>query len=131
MFDPSLGRWLTEDPIGFDAGDNNFYRFVGNSPTNFTDPSGLQYGPRGEPGAGGFLSGVGLMPSQPPVAPPSPPSTIDGYGPTNGAMLLMIAGMPCGVQAIADGQSNFRTQAEAFAGRVKNMYPNTQGYSQG
>jgi hypothetical protein len=32
---------LSLDPLGFDAGDPNLYRYVGNSPTNFTDPSGL------------------------------------------------------------------------------------------
>ena len=41
MYDPKVGRWLTEDPIGFDAGDANVYRYVGNSPTNAVDPSGL------------------------------------------------------------------------------------------
>jgi len=49
MYDPYIGRWLQEDPIGFDAGDINLYRYVGNSPTNATDPSGLQppaYGTR-------------------------------------------------------------------------------------
>ncbi len=29
------------DPLGFEAGDKNLYRYVGNSPTNYTDPSGL------------------------------------------------------------------------------------------
>lgn len=29
------------DPIGFSAGDNNWYRFVANGPTGKTDPSGL------------------------------------------------------------------------------------------
>lgn len=28
-------------PLAFDAGDANFYRYVGNNPTNATDPSGL------------------------------------------------------------------------------------------
>lgn len=41
MYDPSVGRWLEEDPIGFDAGDMDLYRYVGNDPTNATDPSGL------------------------------------------------------------------------------------------
>jgi RHS repeat-associated protein len=36
-----MGRFIQRDPIGFDAGDNNVYRFVGNSPTGRTDPSGL------------------------------------------------------------------------------------------
>ncbi|WP_156804809.1 CARDB domain-containing protein [Synechococcus sp. PCC 6312] len=40
--DPRTGGFIGEDPIGFRAGDTNLYRYVGNSPTNFTDPSGLQ-----------------------------------------------------------------------------------------
>ena len=40
-YDPQTGRWLSQDPIGFAAGDANLYRYVGNSPTNATDPSGL------------------------------------------------------------------------------------------
>lgn len=35
------GRWTSEDPIGFRAGDANVYRYVGNNPANATDPSGL------------------------------------------------------------------------------------------
>jgi hypothetical protein len=41
MFDPRIGRWLSQDPIGFQAGDTNLYRYVENDPTNATDPSGL------------------------------------------------------------------------------------------
>jgi len=37
----STGRFWSQDPIGFNAGDPNLYRFVGNSPANRTDPSGL------------------------------------------------------------------------------------------
>ena len=29
-------------PLGFAAGDTNLYRYVGNDPTNATDPSGLE-----------------------------------------------------------------------------------------
>ncbi len=41
MYDPVIGQFISEDPIGFDAGDPNLRRYVGNSPTNATDPSGL------------------------------------------------------------------------------------------
>ena len=41
MYDPSVGKWLSEDPIGFDGGDLNFSRYVGNNATNATDPTGL------------------------------------------------------------------------------------------
>ncbi len=40
-YDPVVGRWISQDPIGFEAGDANLYRHVGNSSTNATDPSGL------------------------------------------------------------------------------------------
>jgi len=42
-YDAKIGRWLSEDPIGFEAGDANLYRYVGNSPTNLTDPAGLDW----------------------------------------------------------------------------------------
>jgi RHS repeat-associated protein len=36
-----IGRWLQPDPITFSAGDGNIGRYVGNNPTNATDPTGL------------------------------------------------------------------------------------------
>ncbi len=40
-YSPSLGRFTSEDPKGFDAGDYNLYRYVGNDPLDKTDPMGL------------------------------------------------------------------------------------------
>ena len=40
-YDPAPGRFLQEDPIGFDAGDLNVYRYTWNNPLNWTDPSGM------------------------------------------------------------------------------------------
>jgi RHS repeat-associated protein len=40
-FDPLSGRWISEDPIGFRAADQNLYRYVRNDPVNKTDPTGL------------------------------------------------------------------------------------------
>jgi RHS repeat-associated protein len=54
--DTQTGRFLTRDPIGY-AGGGNLYRFVGNSPTLFADPSGLVE--RGQYVAGGALLGAG------------------------------------------------------------------------
>jgi RHS repeat-associated protein len=39
-FDANVGRFIGQDPIGFSAGDNNLYRYVGNEVTNHRDPSG-------------------------------------------------------------------------------------------
>lgn len=41
MYDPNIGRWLEQDPIGFEAGDTDLYRYVYNDPTYLIDPSGL------------------------------------------------------------------------------------------
>ena len=47
-YDPSLARFISEDPIGL-AGGINPYAYAGNDPVNGTDPSGLltQVGPGG------------------------------------------------------------------------------------
>jgi RHS repeat-associated protein len=61
--DTQTGRFLTRDPIGY-AGGGNLYRFVGNSPTSFADPSGLversQYVAAGAlaGGIGGAIAGA-------------------------------------------------------------------------
>ena len=39
-YDPAAGRFLREDPFGFQAG-ANFYAYTLNQPSNFTDPLGL------------------------------------------------------------------------------------------
>jgi hypothetical protein len=41
MMDTQTGRWTTEDPSGLGP-DINPMRYVGNGPTDGTDPSGLQ-----------------------------------------------------------------------------------------
>jgi RHS repeat-associated protein len=38
-YDPGLGRWVSEDPIGFAGGDYNLVRYAGNSPTGASDPT--------------------------------------------------------------------------------------------
>jgi RHS repeat-associated protein len=40
-YNPTAGRFIGEDPIGFGAGDANLYRYVSNSSPNLTDPMGL------------------------------------------------------------------------------------------
>ncbi|XOB63285.1 PAAR-like domain-containing protein [Campylobacterota bacterium DY0563] len=66
-YDPTSQRFLSPDPIEFLSGDYNFYRYVGNDPVNFTDPSGLS-GLRGfgsktlfDAGFGGGLGGGGRL----------------------------------------------------------------------
>lgn len=40
-YDPKIGRFISEDPIGFAGGDINVYGYVGNSPLALRDPFGL------------------------------------------------------------------------------------------
>jgi len=40
-YDPVIGRFISEDPLGFSAGDTNLFRYVANNPVNHTDPLGL------------------------------------------------------------------------------------------
>ncbi|MCE9588884.1 MAG: RHS repeat-associated core domain-containing protein [Verrucomicrobia bacterium] len=40
VYSATLGRFLQTDPIRFQAGDINIYRYVGNGPVNGIDPSG-------------------------------------------------------------------------------------------
>jgi RHS repeat-associated protein len=78
-FDPQTGRFLSQDPIGFAAGDMNLYRYVGNSTPNFTDPTGLY--------ASGYVSNVPTNPGpRPPVSSTmgaGPQGLISGYTPSN------------------------------------------------
>jgi RHS repeat-associated protein len=53
-YHPTLQRFLSPDPLGFGGGDVNLFRYAGNSPTNFSDPLGLQsLGSIGATGGGG------------------------------------------------------------------------------
>lgn len=41
FYAPDVGRFISEDPIGFSGGDLNLYRYVSNDPVGLLDPSGL------------------------------------------------------------------------------------------
>jgi RHS repeat-associated protein len=40
-YSPALGRFISQDPLGFSGGTPNTYEYTADSPTLFTDPSGL------------------------------------------------------------------------------------------
>lgn len=48
-YSPTLTRFLQPDPIGFAGDPSNLYRYCGNNPLNWTDPSGLHHDPLEEP----------------------------------------------------------------------------------
>jgi len=72
-YDPSVGRWLSEDPVGYRGG-VNLFEYVGDNPLISEDPTGLQ-----NPGQGFFpgpLPGQPHLPGiHPPQVPPAPAPT--------------------------------------------------------
>lgn len=72
-YDPSVGRFISEDPLGFEGGDVNLYAYVQNNPVNLIDPHGLQIDTpiEGEEDLPGGMNGliVGGNPSSGEVAP--------------------------------------------------------------
>jgi RHS repeat-associated protein len=62
-YSPSLGRWITDDPTGFRAGDLNLYRYEANDSINRLDPLGLlSDGMPGKPPPGPEPSDPGEVP---------------------------------------------------------------------
>jgi RHS repeat-associated protein len=41
-YDPQIGRFITEDPIGFEGADFDWYVYAANDPVKFRDPEGLK-----------------------------------------------------------------------------------------
>jgi len=68
-YNPSLGRWMSEDSIGFAGGTTCLYCYCGNSPTNEVDPSGLQ-----SPGYGALPNPRFELPPNPPIVPGGDPN---------------------------------------------------------
>ena len=71
-YSATLGRWTQTDPIGFEAGDLNLYRYVGNSPVNALDPDGKFE----LPPLGGYKQPIRPVMPKPGISPLPPRSRI-------------------------------------------------------
>ncbi len=58
-YDPSVGRFISEDPLGFGGGDVNLYAYVRGNPVTFVDPFGLFDLPLLPQGAVNAIAGFG------------------------------------------------------------------------
>ena len=57
-YDPGTGRWVSQDPLGYDAAGFNLFGYVGNNPLNRTDPNGRGWQ---FPAAGGGVLLLGFL----------------------------------------------------------------------
>ena len=79
-YSPVIGRFISQDPIGFWGGDGNLYRYVGDIPTTLTDPTGLFPEPHEKSMRG--TPRPASPPDDPPVSNP-PGGNSGGVIPTN------------------------------------------------
>jgi len=97
-YDSKMGRWISRDPLG-EGVDYNLYRYCGNSPINFIDPSGLAEVPQGTIFQGIVLTyrvGERIVTSNPEVVALFGPEAVAGVG--LAGLLTWIAanpGRPC------------------------------------
>jgi RHS repeat-associated protein len=64
-YDPAIGKWTSTDPLAFNAGDGNLYRYCGNGPTIGLDPLGakvvLIFRPAGSLGFGIWFNHIQIV----------------------------------------------------------------------
>ncbi|MEJ7623687.1 MAG: RHS repeat-associated core domain-containing protein [Pyrinomonadaceae bacterium] len=103
FYDPTLGRFISEDPIDFGGGDINLYGYVRNMPLWFRDPRGLQPGgdvlqnPNTLAEVGKALMALGGAAGALVTAAASSPAVVAGVGLGAGATI----GYPIGVATAA------------------------------
>ncbi len=74
-YNPAIGRFISEDPMGFRAGPN-FYAYAGDNPVTFIDPFGMDRGP-GPGCGGGLMAGCNAPSYNPDCAPCLNPGALD------------------------------------------------------
>ena len=110
-YDPSIGRYISADPIGQDGGANLFaYSFI--DPVNLVDPFGL-IGSRGFFGRSGTLRSAGERGAQAAIV-----SGAASAGLTAAASSAAAAGVPGGATAAAIGSIGINATIGFVAGGV-------------
>jgi RHS repeat-associated protein len=97
-YDAKTGRFVSEDPSGFGAGDVNLNRYCGNSPMNYTDPTGLYAADSSHAGSnrGGAGGGVGY-----------------GIQAPGTVVILQVSGSSSQVPAYTGGNAQYAVRCDA------------------
>ena len=112
-YDPDLGRFLSEDPIGISGG-LNLYAYAGNDPVNMWDPSGLCLEPGGIVGSDDICVGLpGLHPFTPTFVPDALPPVGNRNGPPGVADFGGLFGDPSPASPMASNGSGDPIRTDA------------------
>ena len=97
-YDAEVGRWVSEDPIGFEGNDMNLFRYAANSPMIFVDPDGrwwnvlvLVYGFLNKHGAILGLTGITFAVIQGCNARREREENLQAHAETQGLILKLLA----------------------------------------
>jgi RHS repeat-associated protein len=115
-YSPTMGRFISEDPIGFHGGQNNFYAYVGGRSIDLRDPQGLLVP---EAILGGLIGaaynvGAGLLSGDCNLWADAGAGFLTGFtiGLTDGASLLAAGGL-ADVAAVSGARGLFASGIDA------------------
>jgi RHS repeat-associated protein len=129
-YDTELGRFIGEDPIGFEGKDNNLYRYVDNTPITSVDPSGLvTFAVPGADGLDRLPVNLFLLPGRRYGVFPLPSNPIQAVSLAVGLVQLRQPGEPVNIIAHSNGNLNILiplVPALRLALRGDNCEPNVR-----
>ena len=112
FYDPQVGRFISEDPIGFRGGDVNLYAYVKNHPLGSIDPAGTE-----------ILSARQYeIPMLPPRPPPPPPFDYYGFLFADGGVLTRSTG-----EEFISARERARQPCKRFGERWVQNFADTNG----
>lgn len=122
-YDPNVGRFISEDPIGFEGGETNLFAYVGNQPINRIDPSGeagITIGLEGAVALFGFGGQAGIYGN---VSHDLKKSWYEGWSwsvtaSAGGGAAASVYGLSGGVHVSANNSTNV-SQLEGASGNVE------------
>ena len=110
VYSAQLGRFLQPDPMRFDAGDANIYRYVSNDPVNGIDPYGLICW--GKLGLGALEAAKGVASLSVAVGVPVGTAILTKSPVLTGVMVVLMA--PVAGAGVLEIKSGVRTIKKAF-----------------